>query len=121
MDLEIVTPRTVVSNSDLTYSNIGGIALRNYSIVIDTSIYGKTGALFRKELEKHFNLLPKYLIYTHYHGDHVFGGRPFKDLIPVSSGPGKPSCSIRDDISGHRCWGAAGCYGWELYLYGRGR
>ncbi len=85
MDLEIITPRTVASNSDLTYSNMGGIALRNYSIVIDTSIYGKTGALFRKYLEKHFNLPLKYLIYTHYHGDHVFGGRPFKDLIPISS------------------------------------
>lgn len=85
-ELEIVSPNTVANTCGPGFGNVGGISLGgNCVIVIDTTMFTKTALDFRRNLEKHFDLPLKYLVYTHYHGDHVFGGKAFKDLIKIGS------------------------------------
>ena len=84
-DLEVVTPHTVANTRGVGRGNAGAVSLRNFTIAIDSTIYAKTALLFRQNLEKHFNLPIKYLIFTHYHADHIFGIGPFSDLTTISS------------------------------------
>ena len=84
-DLEIITPNTVANTTGVGRGNAGAVSLRNFTIAIDSTIYAKTAVLFRKNLEKHFNLPIKFLIFTHYHADHIFGIGPFKDILKISS------------------------------------
>ena len=53
-ELESITPHTVANTTGEGRGNAGGIALRNFSIVIDSTMYVKTAEIFRKNLEKHF-------------------------------------------------------------------
>ncbi|MFW9950227.1 MAG: MBL fold metallo-hydrolase, partial [Candidatus Thorarchaeota archaeon] len=84
-DLERVSPHTVANTKGLGRGNVGGICLKNYVIAIDCTIYAKTAQLFRKNLETHFKLPVKYLIFTHYHADHIFGIGPFRDVVSICS------------------------------------
>ena len=86
-DLEVVTPHTVANTRGVGRGNAGAVSLRNFTIAIDSTIYAKTALLFRQNLEKHFNLPIKYLIFTHYHADHIFGIGPFSDVTTISSEP----------------------------------
>jgi len=84
-DLEIITPHTIANTTGIGRGNVGAVSLRNFTIAIDSTIYAKTALLFRQNLEKHFNLPIKFLIFTHYHADHIFGIGPFRDVITISS------------------------------------
>ncbi|MFX1325522.1 MAG: MBL fold metallo-hydrolase, partial [Promethearchaeota archaeon] len=84
-DLESITPHTVANTTGEGRGNAGGIALRNFCIAIDSTMYVKTGEILRNTLESKFNLPVKYLVITHYHGDHIFGIKPFKDVCVLSS------------------------------------
>ena len=61
-DLEIVTSHTVANTSGTGRGNVGAVALRNFSIVIDSTFYAKTAQLFKENVEKKFDLPVKYLI-----------------------------------------------------------
>ncbi|MFW9914161.1 MAG: MBL fold metallo-hydrolase [Candidatus Thorarchaeota archaeon] len=75
----------VIANVDGTgWGNVAGIALRNYAIAIDSTVFPILGALFRQKLEKRFNLPTKFLLLTHYHGDHANGTQAFEDITIVS-------------------------------------
>ena len=84
-DLETVTPHTVANTKGVGRGNAGAVSLRNFTIVIDSTMYAKTAHLFRQNIEKHFDLPIKYLIFTHYHADHIFGIGAFSDIISISS------------------------------------
>jgi cyclase len=84
-ELESITSHTVANTTGEGRGNAGGIALRNFSIVIDSTMYVKTAEIFRKNLEKYFGIPAKFLVITHYHGDHIFGIKSFKDLCVLSS------------------------------------
>ena len=84
-DLESVTPHTVANTTGVGRGNAGAVALRNFTIAIDSTMYAKTAHLFRQNLEKQFDLPIKYLIFTHYHADHIFGIGAFSDIISISS------------------------------------
>lgn len=84
-ELESITPHTVANTTGEGRGNAGGIALKNFSIVIDSTMYVKTAEVFRKNLENHFGIPAKFLVITHYHGDHIFGIKSFKDLCVLSS------------------------------------
>ncbi|MHA2246240.1 MAG: MBL fold metallo-hydrolase [Candidatus Hodarchaeales archaeon] len=86
LDLEFVTDYHCVANTSMIRSgNIGAILLRNFACIIDTTSYTTTAKSFRKQVEKNFGLPVKFLIYTHYHGDHIFGASAFRDLAIISS------------------------------------
>ncbi len=84
-ELESITPLTVANTTGEGRGNAGGLSLRNFCVAIDSTMYVKTGELLRKNLESHFGVPVKYLVVTHYHGDHIFGFKPFKDVCILSS------------------------------------
>jgi glyoxylase-like metal-dependent hydrolase (beta-lactamase superfamily II) len=84
-DLEPITPLTVANTTGEGRGNAGGLALRNFCIAIDSTMYVKTGELLRKNLESQFNVPIKFLVLTHYHGDHIFGLKCFEDICILSS------------------------------------
>ena len=83
--LESITPLTVANTTGEGRGNAGGLSLRNFCIAIDSTMYVKTGELLRKNLKSQFGVPVKYLVVTHYHGDHIFGFKPFKDICILSS------------------------------------
>ncbi|MFX1283531.1 MAG: MBL fold metallo-hydrolase [Promethearchaeota archaeon] len=83
--LKTITPHIVINNSMIRSGNISGIILQNYAVIVDTTSYRNTAELFRQKFEKTFEIPIKYLIYTHYHGDHIFGAPAFKDIPIISS------------------------------------
>ena len=84
-DVEEVSSHTVANTTGLGRGNVGAVSLRNFVIAIDSTIYTKTAQLFRKNLENHFKLSVKFLIFTHYHADHIFGIGAFKDIVSFCS------------------------------------
>ena len=84
-DLEVITTHTVANTTGVGRGNVGAVSLRNFTVAIDSTMYAKTAQLFRQNLEKHFNLPIKFLIFTHYHADHIFGIGPFRNITSISS------------------------------------
>jgi cyclase len=84
-DLDTITPHTMANTTGEGRGNAGGIGLRNFCIAIDSTMYVKTGEILRKNLESKFGVPVKFLVITHYHGDHIFGIKPFKDVCVLSS------------------------------------
>ena len=83
-----VTKRTVIGKTTIDgrpQSNAGAIALGDFIIAIDPSPEANTAPIFRKKIEEHFQLPVKYLLVTHYHGDHLKGASAFKDCIILTS------------------------------------
>ncbi len=83
-----ITDRTVIWKTTIDnklQSNTGAIALGDYLIAIDPSPEAYTAPNFRKDIEEHFKLPVKYLLVTHYHGDHTRGVEVFKDTIILGS------------------------------------
>ncbi|MFX0016267.1 MAG: MBL fold metallo-hydrolase [Promethearchaeota archaeon] len=85
-ELEFVTDyHCIVNTSMIRSGNIGAIVLRNFVCIVDTTTYTVTAKNFRDKVEEKFGLPIKYLVYTHYHGDHIFGSPAFRDLSIIGS------------------------------------
>ncbi|MFX1251666.1 MAG: MBL fold metallo-hydrolase [Promethearchaeota archaeon] len=87
LNLELITPHTVVDTKSITTyrsANVGGIALDNFVVAIDSG-QAEIGNSLRKDLENYFNLPIKYLFLTHVHTDHRNGLNSFKDVTLVAS------------------------------------
>jgi len=84
-ELEPITPHTVANTTGVGRGNAGAVSLRNFTIAIDSTMYAKTAQIFRQNLEIQFDLPIKYLIFTHYHADHIFGIGAFNEIISISS------------------------------------
>ena len=84
-DLEPITSLTVAQTTGEGRGNVGAVSLKNFCIAIDSTMYVKTGELMRKNLEEQFGVPVRYLVLTHYHGDHIFGLKAFKDVCILSS------------------------------------
>jgi glyoxylase-like metal-dependent hydrolase (beta-lactamase superfamily II) len=83
-----ITKKTVIGKTTIDgrpQSNAGAIAFRDFIIAIDPSPEAHTAPIFRKAIEKHFNLPVKYLLVTHYHGDHTRGIEAFQDAIVIGA------------------------------------
>ncbi|MHA2296722.1 MAG: MBL fold metallo-hydrolase [Candidatus Hodarchaeales archaeon] len=82
-DFTRLTDHTAISTDGWT--NIGGIALENFSVVVDTTARRNDGKVIRKKIEDFYGLPVKYLVLTHYHQDHINGRHAFKDLQKICS------------------------------------
>lgn len=102
--LKTITPHIVINNSMIRSGNISGIILNNYAVIVDTTSYRKTAELFRQNLERNFKIPIKYLIYTHYHGDHIFGAPAFLDIPIISSEKTLENLSNRDTLKPLEEW-----------------
>ncbi len=90
MELEIgefvrISDHTFMVIGERPHGNVGGIALENYSIAIDSTGNSSGGRVFRKKLEEYYKFPIKYVILTHYHGDHINGRQTFKDIDLIVS------------------------------------
>lgn len=68
-----------------TSSHISFIKLDKYLIMVDTGMDPSTTKKIREFAEKETGLKFKYVIITHYHGDHTFGTKVFKDCDIIST------------------------------------
>ena len=81
-----ITSRTYLANYKDYYDvNAGAIILEHYIICIDTLMYPKQARMFKNYLEQKFYLPVKYLVISHYHGDHLFGMSAFEDTEIIGS------------------------------------
>ncbi len=88
VNLEPITEHVAVAtmiDSGTRSCVLGGIALENYSIAVETGDSLEVGLELRKRLESHFNLPVKYLFLTHTHGDHRNGKDAFNDTTLIVS------------------------------------
>ena len=88
--VDVVTEHTVIGRTYINgrrQSNAGAVALRNYLVAIDPSPEAMTAKRFREAAEKEFQLPTKYLLITHYHGDHTYGALAFQDATILGSVP----------------------------------
>ncbi|UCE14122.1 MAG: MBL fold metallo-hydrolase [Candidatus Heimdallarchaeota archaeon] len=102
--LNTITPHIAINNSMIRSGNISGIILNNYAVIVDTTSYRKTAELFRQKLEKKFEIPVSYLIYTHYHGDHIFGAPAFKDIPIIGSEKTLQNLTNRDTLNPLEEW-----------------
>ena len=85
--LQEISPGTVAVIDDRLASNAGAIILDDFIVAIDATMRPDTSRMFRTMLEKEYQRPVKYLCVTHYHGDHVFGLKSFKDIVIFASVP----------------------------------
>jgi len=84
-ELVEITENVVAITSGWSGGNVGGIALDNFSVAVDTTHNFEKGTQFRNSLETHFGLPVKYTFLTHHHSDHANGLNAFRDTKIVSS------------------------------------
>ena len=85
LELEKVSEHTVATKpSSALHSIAGAVAFPEYVIAFDPTMFPKTTDLFRKKVEDYFGLPLKYLLLSHYHADHVFGLKHFRDITIIS-------------------------------------
>ncbi len=99
-----ISEHTMMIVGERPHGNVGAIALENFTIAIDSTGNLSGGRIFRKKLEEYYNLPIKYLIMTHYHGDHINGRQAFKnvdiiisDFIPMDKGRFNDPIVIKDE------------------------
>ncbi len=81
-----ITNHSLAATSELGFI-AGAISLDNLIIAIDSTLFPFTSRLFRKEIEQVFKLPVRFLLLTHYHGDHFWGVSSFNDTIIIGSEP----------------------------------
>jgi len=84
-EIQKVSENTVAVVDENLESNAGALLFGECILAVDVTMRPDTSRLFRKKLEEEFNSPVKYLCVTHYHGDHIFGLKPFKDVTMFAS------------------------------------
>jgi len=82
--LEEISTSVVAITSGWSHGNVGGIALDNFVVVIDTTNSPERGKEFRDELDERFDVPVKYTFLTHHHSDHATGLNAFSDTTVIS-------------------------------------
>ncbi len=103
-DFVKISEHTSMVIGERPHGNVGGIALENFTIAIDSRGNLSGGRIFRKKLEEYYNLPIKYVILTHYHHDHINGRQAFKDVdiivsdyTPTNKGRFQNALFIKDE------------------------
>ena len=86
--VEAITGKTVIGKTVIngeSDSNAGAIALGGFIVAVDPSSTADSAPIFRRGIEEHFKLPTRYLLVTHYHGDHTQGIGAFRDTVVVGA------------------------------------
>ena len=83
--LQRVTESTVAAIDPRLVSNAAAVVLGDFVVVVDAGMRPYASRLFREALEETFQRPVKFVCVTHYHADHTFGLRPFKDATVFAS------------------------------------
>jgi glyoxylase-like metal-dependent hydrolase (beta-lactamase superfamily II) len=79
-----LTDNILVATSEMGFI-AGVIALENFAVGIDSTLFPYTGGLLRKRSKSLFKLPMRMLFLTHYHGDHFWGIASFNDTVIIGS------------------------------------
>src|SRR4051812_865907 len=80
------------------WSNAGIVDLGDELLVFDSLSTPSAGEELRKQAEKITGKKVKYLINSHYHGDHVFGNQAFIDTTIISTSLTHKCCEEKNKI-----------------------
>ena len=84
-EIQQVSQRTIAVIDEQLASNASAILLDDYIVAVDATMRPDTSYTFRSMLEEKYQRPVKYLCVTHYHGDHVFGLKSFRDVTLFAS------------------------------------
>lgn len=84
-EIQQVSQRTIAVIDEKLASNASAILLDDYIVAVDATMRPDTSHTFRSMLEEKYQRPVKYLCVTHYHGDHVFGLKSFRDVTLFAS------------------------------------
>jgi cyclase len=80
------------------WSNAGIVDLGDGILVFDSFTTPSAGYELRRQAEDITGKKVKYLINSHYHGDHVFGNQAFMDTTIISTSTTKKWCKEKNEI-----------------------
>ncbi len=83
--LQQVSKSTVAAIDPRLASNAAAIILDDFIVAVDAGMRPFAARLFRAALEDTYHRPVKYLCVTHYHHDHTFSLKPFKDVTLFAS------------------------------------
>lgn len=81
------------------WSNAGIVDLGDELLVFDSFTTPSAGFELRRQAEKFTGKEVKYLINSHFHGDHVFGNQAFIDTTIISTSLTKKWCKEKNEIA----------------------
>lgn len=81
------------------WSNAGIVDLGDELLVFDSFTTPSAGFELRRQAEKITGKEVKYLINSHFHGDHVFGNQAFIDTTIISTSLTKKWCKEKNEIA----------------------
>jgi len=81
-----LTENILVATSEIGFT-AGVIALENFAVGIDSTLFPYTGGLLRKRSNLILKKPMRMIFLTHYHGDHFWGIAAFNDIIILGSEP----------------------------------
>jgi len=84
-ELQQVGRRSVVAIDEQLASNAAALVLDDFIVAVDATMRPDTSRTFRSLLEEQYRRPVKYLCVTHYHADHVFGLKSFRDMTLFGS------------------------------------
>ncbi len=84
-EIRQVSNDTIAVIDEELASNAGALIMDDYIVAVDATMRPDTARTFRAMLEDKYHRPVKYLCVTHYHGDHVFGLKPFSDVTIFAS------------------------------------
>ncbi len=85
-EMEQISERVMATKPNpILHSIAGGVALDNFIVMFDPTMYPSYARFLRDSIERKYNLPTKFACVSHYHSDHAFGLAAFKDIPIVSS------------------------------------
>ncbi|MHA1713663.1 MAG: MBL fold metallo-hydrolase [Candidatus Ranarchaeia archaeon] len=85
LEVEQVSPSVWAHTKGETIGNVAFIKLDESVVMIDSGMDPVTANTLRETVEQISGLPVAYLVYTHYHNDHVFGGQVFTDCKIIAT------------------------------------
>jgi cyclase len=83
--LQRVSESTVAAIDPRLVSNAAAVVMGDFVVAVDVGMRPYASRLFRTALEETFQRPVKFVCVTHYHADHTFGLRSFKDVTVFAS------------------------------------
>lgn len=80
------------------WSNAGIVDLGEELLVFDSLSTPSAGKELRRQAEKITGKKVKYLINSHYHGDHVFGNQEFMDATIIATSQTRKMCNEKNKV-----------------------
>jgi|WetSurMetagenome_2_1015567.scaffolds.fasta_scaffold39818_2 glyoxylase-like metal-dependent hydrolase (beta-lactamase superfamily II) len=85
IEIQAVSPSTLAAIDKRLVSNVGIVLFKDFIVMVDAGMRPDTARMLREQLENNFERPVKFLCLTHYHADHAFSLKAFKDAAILGS------------------------------------